>query len=135
MRDSTATSADQDFVPAPYQVATAGAEALRPVERRVLRWVASGVDDAEIARRFGRSIRWVAQVRLLADLDRAATDPTAPAAGPSRAADDRLRPIERRLLRWREQGVDYDELSVRFRRSPGFLARVEQYARYKLASA
>jgi hypothetical protein len=103
-------------------------EALRPIERRVLRWVETGVDDAEIASRFGRSERWVAQVRVLADLDRSAT-----ASVPAR--HDRLRPIERRLLRWREQGVDHDELSGRFRRSPGFLARVETYAHYKLASS
>jgi hypothetical protein len=50
------------------------------------------------------------------------------------ATDGRLRPLERRLLWWRDQGVDYDELSSRFRRSPEFLARVERYARYKLAS-
>lgn len=106
-------------------------EALRPIERRVMRWVESGVDDAEIARRFGRGTRWVAQVRRLADLDRPAT----PAAAPTLAGDVRLRPIERRLLRWREQGVGHDELSTRFRRSPEFLARVEEYAQYKLAGA
>jgi DNA-binding CsgD family transcriptional regulator len=99
---------------------------LRPVERRVRHWVARGVDDAEIARRFGRGTRWVAQVRRLSDLDR-------PAGGP--ADDGPLRPLERRLLRWRQQGVDYEELSDRFQRSPEFLARVERYARYKLASA
>lgn len=97
---------------------------LRPIERRVLRWVEAGVSDAEIGRRFGRSERWVAQVRLLAQLDRSAS---------SAVRSDRLRPLERRLLRWREQGVDHDELSDRFRRSPGFLARVEDYAQYKLA--
>jgi hypothetical protein len=101
------------------------AERLRPVERRVLRWAESGLDDAEIARRFGRSERWAAQVRFLADLDRQ------PPAGRA----DRLRPIERRILRWREQGADHDQLSGRFRRSPEFLARVEEYANYKLASA
>jgi DNA-binding CsgD family transcriptional regulator len=42
-------------------------ERLRPVERRVLRWAESGLDDAEIARRFARGERWVAQVRLLAN--------------------------------------------------------------------
>jgi hypothetical protein len=100
-------------------------ERLRPVERRVLRWAESGLDDAEIARRFGRGERWAAQVRFLADLDRS----------PPSQRDDRLRPIERRILRWREQGADHDQLSGRFRRSPEFLARVEEYANYKLASA
>jgi hypothetical protein len=42
-------------------------ERLRPVERRVLRWAESGLDDAEIARRFARSERWAAQVRFLAN--------------------------------------------------------------------
>jgi hypothetical protein len=97
---------------------------LRPVERRVLRWADDGLDDAEIGRRFGRGERWVAQVRQLACVPR--HGPTAPGAG-------RLRPIERSVLRWREQGFDHDQLSGRFRRSPDFLARVEAYARYKLA--
>jgi hypothetical protein len=59
---------------------------------------------------------------------------SATATATATAADGRLRPLERRLLRWREQGVDHEELSRRFRRSPEFLARVERYARYKLAS-
>jgi hypothetical protein len=109
-----------------------GTEHLRPVERRVLRWVESGLDDAEIARRFGRGERWAAQVRFLADLDRPPPSASASATG---GRDDRLRPIERRVLRWREEGVDHDQLSGRFRRSPEFLARVEEYANYKLASA
>jgi hypothetical protein len=102
-----------------------GERRLRPVERRVLRWSERGLDDAEIARRFGRGERWATQVRFLADLDR---------PPPSRERHDRLRPIERRLLRWREAGADHDELSGRFRRSPEFLARVEEYANYKLAT-
>jgi hypothetical protein len=71
-------------------------------------------------------------VRFLADLDR---PPRSPAARAPAGRDDRLRPIERRLLRWREAGADHDQLSGRFRRSPEFLARVEEYANYKLASA
>lgn len=105
-------------------------EHLRPVERRVVRWAETGLDDAEIARRFGRSERWVAQVRFLADLDR-------PAPGrsdrPARPAG-RLRPLERRLLRWRHAGARHGELSGRFHRSPEFLARVEDYANYKLST-
>ena len=98
---------------------------LRPVERRVLRWAEIGLDDAEIARRFGRSERWVAQVRFLADLDRSASlvepDMSDRSDTPDRPAD-RLRPLERRLLRWRRAGARYEDLSGRFRRSPEFLA-------------
>ena len=109
---------------------------LRPVERRVVRWVELGLDDAEIARRFARSERWVAQVRFLADLDRTALldRPDTPArSDTSGLPADRLRPLERRLLRWRRAGVRHEDLSGRFRRSPEFLARVEDYANYKLA--
>jgi hypothetical protein len=109
---------------------------LRPVERRVLRWAELGVDDAEIARRFGRSERRVAQVRFLADLDRSAPldqPDMSDRSDTSGRAADRLRPLERRLLRWRRAGVRHEDLSGRFRRSPESPARVEDYAKYKLA--
>ncbi|HEX6167254.1 MAG TPA: hypothetical protein VFZ30_10730 [Acidimicrobiales bacterium] len=105
-------------------------EWLRPVERRVMRWADAGLGDAEIGRRFGRGEQWTAQVRRLAALDR----PLA-AAGDAGGEGDPLRPLERRVLRLRAQGVDHDELSVRFRRSPEHMARVEEYAHYKLAAA
>jgi hypothetical protein len=102
-------------------------EGLRPVERRVLRLADEGLDDAEIGRRFGRSEAWAAQVCRLAEVDR-------PRA--ARGDDgETLRPLERRVLRWRAEGVDHDDLAPRFRRSPGFLARVEGYAHYKLAAS
>jgi DNA-binding CsgD family transcriptional regulator len=124
-------------------------QGLRPVERRVLRLVDEGLDDAEIGRRFGRGERWTAQVRFLADLDvprshaddgdpgpaTDAGDPTVTRATGEAHAVSRLRPLERRLLRWRAQGLDHDELADRFRRSPEHLARVEEYANYKLAAA
>lgn len=98
---------------------------MRPVERRVLRWAEAGLDDVEIGRRFGRGERWVAQVRVLAGV---------PRSGRAPVLSGGLRPIERRVLWWREQGSDHAELSGRFRRSPEFLARVEAFAHYKLAS-
>lgn len=107
---------------------------LRPVERRVLRWAESGLDDAEIAHRFGRSERWATQVRFLADLDRRQSSDRTDSDGDG-DGDDRLRPLERRLLRWRQAGARHEDLSPRFRRSPEFLARVEHYANYKLATA
>lgn len=47
-------------------------------------------------------------------------------------SDDGLRPLERRLLRWRHYGATHAEIGERFRRSPAFVARVETLARYKL---
>ena len=95
---------------------------LRPVERRVLQLAESGVDDAEIARRFRHSPEWVGRVRTLAQQPRDGTH----------LRGDVLRPLERRVLRWRASGVGYDELAPRFHRSPKFLAQVESLAMYKL---
>lgn len=102
--------------------------ALRPIERRIRQLVDDGVDDVEIAWRFRRSPRYVRQVMQLAELPR--TGESTPARGP-----DELRPLERRVLWWRSQGVDHDDLAPRFRRSPGFLRQVEQLAQYKLRKA
>jgi hypothetical protein len=40
-----------------------------------------------------------------------------------------LRPLERRVLRWREDGASFDEIAARFRRSPEFIERVVDMAR------
>lgn len=100
---------------------------LRPLERRVLRLTEQGIDDVEIAWRFRRTPRFIRQVRDLAGVERAA--PVAPLR-----SEVRLRPIERRVLRWRDQGLSHEELSPRFRRTPAFLEQVERLARHKLAS-
>ncbi len=95
---------------------------LRPMERRVRHLAAEGVDDAEIGRRFNRSPEWATRVRALIDV---------PRNGP-RLQGDVLRPLERRVLRWRASGAEYDQMSTRFRRSPDFLRQVESLAHYKL---
>jgi hypothetical protein len=100
------------------------------------RWAEIRLDDAETAVRFGRSERWVARVRFLADRDRAAPLDQPDLSDRSDRSDrpaDRLRPLERRLLRCRRAGLQHEDLSGRF--SPEFLARVEDYAKYKLAMA
>lgn len=95
---------------------------LRPVERRVLRLTEGGIDDSEIGRRFRRSPDWAARVRELAEVPHRGAGPRG----------DVLRPLERRILRWRAAGVGHDELAPRFRRSPDFLRRVESLAHYRL---
>ena len=95
---------------------------LRPVERRVLRLASEGVDDVEIGRRFRHSANWVAQVRALSGVPRHG----------AHLRGDVLRPLERRVLRWRASGADFDQMASRFGRTPKFLQQVETLAHYKL---
>ena len=101
------------------------AKSPRALERRVLRLVAEGCDDAEIARRFKRSPAMIRRLILMADLPRPEQQ------GPRTTTV--LRPLERRVLRWRDAGVGPAEIGARFRRSAGHISRVEGYARTKLA--
>jgi DNA-binding CsgD family transcriptional regulator len=94
---------------------------LRPVERRMTRLAEEGVVPDEIGRRFNRSGEFVERVLEFATL---------PGRGPSRETGA-LRPLERRLLRWREQGATPTELADRFRRGPAYIERVLAYADYK----
>jgi len=95
---------------------------LRPLERRVRHLADEGVDDAEIGRRFRRSPEWAGRVRVLIEVPRNGT----------RLQGDVLRPLERRVLRWRADGAEFDQLSTRFHRSAEFLRQVEALAHYKL---
>jgi len=96
---------------------------MRPIERRMRRLADAGASDVEIAWRFRRTPRYVRQVISLSDRQRGTVHAQPPGT---------LRPIERRVLRWRDGGAGFDELAARFRRRPEFLAQVEQLARYKL---
>ena len=97
----------------------------RALERRILRLVDEGVANHEIARRFRRSPEMIPRLIVLAGLARS-----------ERAASagvEALRPVERRVLRWRDAAADYSEIGSRFRRSAGHVQRIETLARYKLA--
>jgi DNA-binding CsgD family transcriptional regulator len=94
---------------------------LRPLERRVTRLAAAGMPPDEIGRRFHRTGDHIERVLTLASL-------------PNRhapARPDGLRPLERRLLRWRDAGATPEELADRFRRGPGYVERVLALAEYK----
>ena len=96
-------------------------ESLRPVERCVLRLVANGVDHIEIARRFRRRPGFVDRVIAYAGMPRNIQ----PAA-------HGLRPVERRILKWRASGAEHADIGRRFHRSAGHIRRIEQLATYKL---
>jgi DNA-binding CsgD family transcriptional regulator len=103
-------------------------ERLRPIERRVLALKEAGVSDTEIARRFRRGRRFIEQVESLARMDGRHADRRTRRPGA-------LRPVERRILAWRDRGMSVEQLAERFRRSPEYVARVEKLARYKLRNA
>ena len=97
-------------------------EHLRPVERCVLRLVADGVDHIEIARRFRWRPEFVDRVIEYAGMPRKSVPPTG----------DALRPLERRILKWRADGAAHADIGRRFHRSAGHIRRIEQLATYKL---
>ena len=101
--------------------------ALRPIERRVVQLVEDGVGSTEIARRFRRSPAMIERIIGMAALPGR--------AGRTVAGSEGLRPLERRVLRWRNDGADYDEIGARFGRSAAHVERVERLARYKSARA
>ena len=82
---------------------------LRPLERRILRQVAAGDDVNEIGRRLHRSPEFVQRVIGFTDIERDAKQP---------ATAQVLRPVERRVLALRADGVGYDDLGARFNVSP-----------------
>lgn len=97
---------------------------LRPIERRLRTLSADGTGDVELAWRFQRTPRNVRNILAWSQLRREPSSST-----PSGS----LRPIERCVLRWRDDGADVDDLAARFRRRPASIAQIEQLARYKLA--
>ena len=95
---------------------------LRPVERRVRRGLHAGLSEEEVARRFGRSSDWVGRIALWSEIPRTA----------GREMVSTLRPLERRVLKWRQEGADHAAIGARFNRGADFIAQVERLAQYKL---
>jgi DNA-binding CsgD family transcriptional regulator len=105
------------------ETTTMGDHRLRPVERCVLRLVAGGVDHAEIARRFRRQPEFVDRVIAYTLMPRVPEQPAAQA----------LRPLERRVLKWRAGGADHADIGRRFHRSADHIELIERLAAYKQA--
>lgn len=95
---------------------------LRPIERRILDMRGEGLDVAEIADRLRRSPEHVDRIIDWTKISR---------SGP--AVRRSPRPIEKRVLALRRSGETHEQIANRFRRSPGFIRRVEGMAHYTLA--
>jgi len=97
---------------------------LRPLESRVRHLRDAGVSFDEIAWRFRRSPGFIRRVAAMSELERS----------PRTVADDAsLRPVERVVLASAERGLSTAEIAARFRRSPDWVRRVEQFTSYKLS--
>ena len=99
-------------------------QAFRPLERRVVRLVEQGIDTSEIAQRFRRSPEMISRIVGMVNMPGR--------VGQNLSRDQVLRPLERRVLRWRQQGAGYEEIGERFKRSAQGVERVEKLAQYKL---
>jgi hypothetical protein len=91
---------------------------LRPIERRVLALRASGLSTAEIARRFRRGERHIERIIAWTDIPRQ----------PREKLRNELRPLERRVLTLRDNGISYEEIGARFNRDAEYAKRVEDIA-------
>lgn len=91
---------------------------LRPIERRVLALRAGGQTTAEIARRFKRGEDHIERIITWTDIPRR----------PREKPRNGLRPVERRVLSLRDDGVSYEDIGTRFRRDADFAKRVEHIA-------
>jgi DNA-binding CsgD family transcriptional regulator len=92
-----------------------------PLERRMVRLVRDGVDESEIAERFRRTPGFVQRVLALAQVPRGTGD----------GQPGQLRPLERRVLKWRADGASVGDIADRFRRKPRSIEQIERLARYK----
>ncbi len=95
---------------------------LRPVERVVLRMRDEGMSNDDIARRIRRSPQHVERIAAWSTWPRSGT-------GGHRKG---LSPLERRVLTLRAEGMDHEEMALRFRRSPTHMRRVEGMAHLRL---
>jgi len=100
---------------------TAMEQLLRPIERRVLALKASGQTTAEIARRFKRGEDHIERIIGWTDIPRQ----------PRERRRDGFRPVERRVLALRNDGLSHEEIGVLFRRDAEFARRVESIARLR----
>ncbi len=95
---------------------------LRPIERRVLALKAEGHDAAAIGRMFRRSPEHIDRIIGFTGL---------PGRSGAPPGETTLRPLERRVLRWRRQGAGHAEIAEKFRRSPRHIRQVEGLALFK----
>jgi DNA-binding CsgD family transcriptional regulator len=91
---------------------------LRPIERRVLALREEGVETEEIARRFNRGTDHIERIIAWTEIPRT--------RGPRK--HEGMRPLERRVIEMRSQGLSYEEIADRLRRGTDHVRRVEQYA-------
>jgi DNA-binding NarL/FixJ family response regulator len=98
---------------------------LRPIELTVRRLRGEGLSHAEVAWRLRRSPGYVRRVETMSNIERSGAPQDAPPGG--------LRPLERCVLNALQGGSGYPEVASRLRRSPEFVARIEQLATVRAA--
>ena len=96
---------------------------LRPIERTILRLKSSGMSLPEIARRVRKRPGTVERILLMIDYKR---DVEA-----TEKVSEPLTPLERVVLRLREEGENHGEIGSRLGRSGAQIRRIESYIAIK----
>lgn len=97
---------------------------LRPIERVILRLESEDVSVVDIARRVGKKPGTVTRILEMVEYK----DETPATA---RTDDSRIRPLERVIIRLRDNGESYGEIGNRLGRSGAQVRRIEGYAQLK----
>lgn len=97
---------------------------LRPLEKVILRLDNDDVSVVDIARRVGKKPGTVS--RILQMVQWKDDEPATAQTGGSR-----LRPLERVILRLRNEGETYGEIGNRLNRSGAQVRRIEEYTKLK----
>jgi IS30 family transposase len=97
---------------------------LRPIERVILRLESEDVSVVDIARRVGKKPGTVTRILEMVDYK----DETPATA---QTDDSRIRPLERVIIRLRDNGESYGEIGNRLGRSGAQVRRIEGYAQLK----
>lgn len=95
-------------------------EGLRPIERRVLALRDQGLEVADIARRFRRGEAHVERIISWTQIPRQ-----------RRRESGGFRPIERRIMDMRSQGLSYEEIGSKFGRNAEYAKRIEGLAQIR----
>ena len=103
-------------------------QSLSPIERTIVRLHNQGAPLSEIATRIGKKPGTVARIMEM-------TRYRLHGGGTPRRPEKGLSPLQRTVLRLRDDGESYGEIGIRLPRSGRRIQQIEKYAHFKLSQS